>query len=262
MAIYRNVHVSFWQDVKVSDDMELYERYALLYLLTNPHTNVIGCYELSKSGMSRDTGLDREEIDRVFERLKDMGVAEYSDETREVLLYHWNRYNWSASPKLDTALADAIALVKSDGFRRYVAGIYNQRASVIENGKEICFGDGDNGSSGVGDDASDICAGVDYSRDKDARVRDKRQAQKHKHGEYRNVMLTDEELEKLKGEFPNDWRERIERLSEYVASKGAKYKSHYATIRAWSRKDSGKESGVKPMANGEGINDDALGEWI
>lgn len=59
---------------------------------------------------------------------------------------------------------------------------------------------------------------------------------KHKHGEYNNVLLTDDELEKLKTEF-TDWADRIERLSEYIESKGVKYKSHLATIRAWSRKD-------------------------
>ncbi len=59
---------------------------------------------------------------------------------------------------------------------------------------------------------------------------------KHKYGEYKNVLLTDEELEKLKDEYP-DWEERIERLSSYVASTGKSYKSHYATIRNWARKD-------------------------
>lgn len=59
---------------------------------------------------------------------------------------------------------------------------------------------------------------------------------KHKYGEYNNVLLTDEELEKLKDEYI-DWNERIERLSSYVASTGKKYKSHYATIRNWARKD-------------------------
>ena len=59
---------------------------------------------------------------------------------------------------------------------------------------------------------------------------------KHKHGEYNNVLLTDEEYQKLQDMFP-DLQDRIERLSEYVASTGKSYKSHYATIRAWARKD-------------------------
>lgn len=59
---------------------------------------------------------------------------------------------------------------------------------------------------------------------------------KHKYGEYANVLLTDEELGKLKEAYP-DWPERIERLSGYIASTGKRYKSHYATIRNWAKKD-------------------------
>ena len=59
---------------------------------------------------------------------------------------------------------------------------------------------------------------------------------KHKYGEYNNVLLTDEEYQKLSAEY-SDLAERIERLSSYVASTGKKYKSHYATIRNWARKD-------------------------
>ena len=75
------------------------------------------------------------------------------------------------------------------------------------------------------------------------------------YGTYQNVFLTDEEFQKLKAEFP-DWQERIDRLSEYIESKGAKYKNHLATIRSWARRDkqngtnmdrqsAGKEPGVE-----------------
>lgn len=59
---------------------------------------------------------------------------------------------------------------------------------------------------------------------------------RHKYGAYQNVLLTDEDLDKLKTEFP-DWEASIERLSEYIASTGKKYKSHLATIRNWARRD-------------------------
>ena len=59
---------------------------------------------------------------------------------------------------------------------------------------------------------------------------------KERYGEYNNVLLTAEEVEKLKADYP-DWEKRIERLSGYIASKGDHYKSHYATIRNWASKD-------------------------
>ncbi len=70
---------------------------------------------------------------------------------------------------------------------------------------------------------------------------------KHKHGEYNNVLLTDEQLQKLKNEFA-DWQQRIERLSEYMASTGKSYKDHLATIRAWARKEPPKsERAIKVL---------------
>ena len=60
---------------------------------------------------------------------------------------------------------------------------------------------------------------------------------RHKFGEYKNVLLTDSDMDKLKAEFPTDWEERIERLSYYMESKGVSYKNHLATIRNWARKD-------------------------
>jgi len=65
---------------------------------------------------------------------------------------------------------------------------------------------------------------------------------KHKYGEYKNVLLTDEELDKLKNEF-SDYEQKIENLSSYIESKGAKYKSHLATIRNWAKKDSVPQKG-------------------
>ena len=64
-----------------------------------------------------------------------------------------------------------------------------------------------------------------------------RDREKHKHGLYGNVLLTDAELEKLKAEYPKDWQERIDRLSEYIESTGKKYKNHLATIRSWARRE-------------------------
>ena len=64
---------------------------------------------------------------------------------------------------------------------------------------------------------------------------------RHKYGMYENVLFTDEEYQKLTEEFPHDDTERIERLSEYIASTGKKYKSHLATIRSWARKETEKK---------------------
>ena len=91
--------------------------------------------------------------------------------------------------------------------------------------------------------ATDIDVDIDIDVDNDCdiglkeKINKKEKAVKHKHGQYNNVLLSDEELKKLKDEFPSDWQERIERVSEYCASKGKTYKDYLATIRSWARKD-------------------------
>ena len=72
---------------------------------------------------------------------------------------------------------------------------------------------------------------------------------KHKYGEYNNVLLTDEEYDKLALEYP-DYQQRIERLSSYIASTGKSYKSHYATIRNWARRDTEKPAAKQEYKHG------------
>jgi hypothetical protein len=72
--------------------------------------------------------------------------------------------------------------------------------------------------------------------------------EKHQHGEFKNVLLTDEELKKLQDKFPADWKRRIDDLSFGIKSKGYKYSSHYATILAWDRNDKKRaEKNRKPQ---------------
>ena len=56
---------------------------------------------------------------------------------------------------------------------------------------------------------------------------------KKPYGEFANVFLTDEEFEKVKNQGLTNL---IEELSLYIASKGNKYKSHYAVIKQWANR--------------------------
>ena len=100
------------------------------------------------------------------------------------------------------------------------------------------------------------CHSIDkVSKDKDSLVEDSLEEAappkptKHKYGMYKNVLLSDEEYQKLTEEFPSDYPGRIERLSEYIASTGKKYKSHLATIRSWARKDTGAKPKSTPKSS-------------
>lgn len=62
---------------------------------------------------------------------------------------------------------------------------------------------------------------------------------KHKYGEFDNVLLTDDELSKLKEQF-SDWEFKIDNLSIYIGSTGKTYKSHYLTLLQWARREKSK----------------------
>lgn len=68
-------------------------------------------------------------------------------------------------------------------------------------------------------------------------------AERRRYGTFRNVLLSDAELDRLKATFPDDWDQRVERLSSYMASKGKTYKNHLATILNWARMDKAKAGG-------------------
>jgi DNA-binding transcriptional regulator YhcF (GntR family) len=71
------------------------------------------------------------------------------------------------------------------------------------------------------------------------------------YGEFQKVKLTTEEYEKLLKLLKNQTQEYIDRLDGYIASKGVKYKSHYATILNWHRKDEKDKEGKNAEHNGD-----------
>lgn len=106
-------------------------------------------------------------------------------------------------------------------------------------------GIGENTNRGIGENTKDNNTSInntfnntkDNIEDLPNSKKSKSKTVRHKYGEYKNVLLSDDQLEKLKSEFPNDWEQRIERVSEYCESTGKTYKNYLATIRNWAKKD-------------------------
>ena len=67
------------------------------------------------------------------------------------------------------------------------------------------------------------------------------------YGSFNNVLLTEKEYQKLTERFGEAvCKEKIEVLSEGIASKGYKYTSHYATILSWDRLEKKRAPLPKP----------------
>lgn len=124
MALFRSVSVSFWTDSKVIDDFTPEDRYFYLYLFTNPHTNLCGCYEISIRQMVNELGYSKESVENLLKRFERVHrVIRYSTVTKEVLLLNWHKYNWTRSSKMQVALDKEIGSVKEERFKGYLEGI-------------------------------------------------------------------------------------------------------------------------------------------
>lgn len=131
MARYRNVSTSFWEDNKVVDDFTPEDKYIYLYCMTNPHTNLCGCYEISLKQIAYETGYNTDSVERLLKRLdRTHEVIRYSAPTKELLIINWDKYNWSRSEKLDKPLLAEISAIKCSDFRRFLAEKYNRRETV------------------------------------------------------------------------------------------------------------------------------------
>lgn len=121
MAIYRTVQLGFWMDSKVTDDFTPEDKYFYLYLLTNPNTNICGCYEVSYNQAANQTGYNKETVIRLLERFENVHkIIKYSKETKEILLLNWYKYNWSKSEKTLTGIENVAKHIKSAEFKKYI----------------------------------------------------------------------------------------------------------------------------------------------
>lgn len=70
---------------------------------------------------------------------------------------------------------------------------------------------------------------------------------RHKHGEYKHVLLTDSELDRFKADFPLDWEQRIRSCDEYCQQYGKKYADYNLTMRKWARKEQSSQPTATPL---------------
>lgn len=133
MALYRTISINFWTDVKVDDEFTPEDKYFFLYLLTNPHTNICGCYEISIKQMGRETGYNEETIKRLLKRMETQHkVLQYEYETQEIFIYNWSKYNWSASGKLKTAVEKTAKQIKTKRFQDYILKLLNKELNILD----------------------------------------------------------------------------------------------------------------------------------
>lgn len=125
MAKYRAVQTTFWDDAKVVEDFSSDDKYLFLYLLTNQKTNQIGCYELLITQICRDTGLSKQKVLKILQKLEEnLKVIVYDYETKEVFLKNWYKYNWLSSIKTKKCIEKEFETIKSVKIKDLISPLY------------------------------------------------------------------------------------------------------------------------------------------
>lgn len=121
MAIYRQLHTSFWQDSFVLS-LTPEQKFFFIYLLTNSKTKQCGIYELPIRVAEMETGYNRETIEKLIINFINDGKIVYDWATSEVAIKNWLKYNPDNNPKIRQCIEKELKSVKN---KKLVAYVYD-----------------------------------------------------------------------------------------------------------------------------------------
>jgi hypothetical protein len=115
MAIYRQIHISFWQDNFVLS-LTPEEKFFYLYLMTNSKTSQCGIYEIPEKVMTLETGYNDETVNKLLNKFIKYGKIDYNKKNKEIFITNWAKYNCSNSPKIKARIESELKHVKTLDF--------------------------------------------------------------------------------------------------------------------------------------------------
>lgn len=110
MREYGRVRTSFWTDDKMPS-ASTEAKLLALYLLTGPHSNMIGCYRLPKGYVTADLGWSDETVSKGFSELFRNGFAERDETTGWTFIRHFLRHNTIENPNVGKKAAAMVETV-------------------------------------------------------------------------------------------------------------------------------------------------------
>jgi hypothetical protein len=135
MAIFRKIHTSFWSDPFIQD-LDNDHKLFYLYLLTNEKTKQCGIYEISKKQISFELGYSIDRVSKLLTYFIKTGKILYSEETKEIAIKNWNKFNGSTSPKVVSCILSELKNVKDIVLIEYVNGMYTASQEEEEQEEE------------------------------------------------------------------------------------------------------------------------------
>ena len=108
-----------------------------------------------------------------------------------------------------------------------------------------------NHQGGIGENTKDITNNYNINNNNKASKKKTTKEPRHKYGEFKNVLLSDKDLEKLKAEYGEELVEKyIKKMDEWIELNGRRYKNYYLALRQWMNKEVSKKQ--EKVENQEG----------
>jgi len=115
MAIYRPIHITFWQD-KFTLKLTPEQKYFYLYLMTNSKTKQSGVYELPMSVMILETGYNSETIIKLLKFFIESKKILYDFDLEEILICNWIKYNPVNSRNVSSCIIKELTEIKNTDY--------------------------------------------------------------------------------------------------------------------------------------------------
>lgn len=229
----------YW--LRLYDDFFTSKRIKKLRRMAGGDTYTIIYLKMQLTAMKNDgilkwTGLE----DNIADELS-LDLDESPDDIKVTLAFLLSCGLAETSDNVSYYFPYSVCNVGSEGSSAKRMRDFRQRQKALNSPETSQCDAGVTPSLQTSDGEKEIDKEIDKETEKDSAGAPAKQQTRHKYGTYQNVLLSDTDYEKLKSEFPTDYNERIERVSEYVAMNGKKYKDFLAVIRNWARRDTPKE---------------------
>ena len=110
-----------------------------------------------------------------------------------------------------------------------------------------------NHQGGIGENTKDITNNykINNNNNKVSKKKTTKEV-RHKYGEFKNVLLSDKDLEKLKAEYGEELVEKyIKKMDEWIELNGRRYKNYYLALRQWMNKEVSKKQAKVEKQEGD-----------
>ena len=110
MRVYGSIQIRFWENqqiLQISDQAKL----LAIYLLTGPHSNMIGCFRIPEGYITEDLRWDTAAVKAAFKELTEINFLTRDDDSNWLVIHHFLLWNPVQNPKQGVGVKKLFDLV-------------------------------------------------------------------------------------------------------------------------------------------------------